>query len=155
MSVAGDAAGRPPVWQAVLIAAAFATLAAGSCAGFLTYAFEDPLGRDERYALLFLVSTVLAGGPLVLALFRVWRRRHGDAWPTVTQTGLIIIGGMVAAVAGYAGAIAMATVVPYRWRIEPLFYALIAVAAVGLAVVFGAVELLAVGAWRRTVGRTR
>ena len=139
------------LWQLAVIGGAFGSLAAGSCATVLRY---GPYAASEPFATAFLVSAVLAGGPLVLLAFRLPRARR-EAWPGIRQIARLVLAGAAAAAGGFAGTLAMATIVPLRWRIVPLAYALVAVAAVGLIVMFGAVELLAIGSWRRTGARAR
>jgi hypothetical protein len=139
------------LWQLAVIGVGFATLAAGSCAKFLQY---GPYPKGEPFANAFLVSAVLAGGPLLLLAYRLPRARR-DGWPGIALLAKIMLAGTVAAAGGVAGAMAMATIVPIRWRIVPLAHALIVVAAAGLFAVLGAVELLALGSWRRTTERAR
>jgi hypothetical protein len=132
------------LWQLGVIGVSLGVLAAGSCAKFLRHGPE----AGEPFANAFLVSAALAGGPLVLLAFRLPRPRR-ESWPGIPLLARMILAGTAAVACGVAGAIAMATIVPLRWRIVPLFDALVVVAAVGLIVAAGAVELLAVGSWRR------
>ena len=73
------------IWHLALIAAAFGTIAAGSCAEFVVH---GPFPASDPYAIAFIVSGVLAGGPLVLLGFRLPLARR-DAWPGIRQMLLL------------------------------------------------------------------
>src|SRR4051812_16459180 len=99
-------------WHLATIATAFSVLAAGSCAEFLRY---GPYPAGDPYALLFVVSAILAGGPVVLSLFRFSRRGRRDAWPAAGLCARIAAFGALATVTGYVGVVTMVQL-PARWR---------------------------------------
>jgi hypothetical protein len=138
------------IWHLALIAAAFGTIAAGSCATFLKY---GPYPKGGPYALAFLASAVLAGGPLVLMLFRLWSRRQREAWPSGRQAALIGVPAAVLGVGGYIGCLLIIFArTPYRYWL--LFVALIVASSLGFVVVLGAVELSVIGAVRASRPRS-
>jgi hypothetical protein len=131
--------GRPSIWQAALLFLAFGVLAGGSCAAFLQ---RPSGGAADMWALLFMVSLPLASGAFTLLLFRLVRRRTGEAWPSVGQSLLILAAGGVLAAGGCGGwALTMESLVPVAMV---LFVGFI----LGLALLAGGVELFVVAIGR-------
>jgi hypothetical protein len=138
----------PRVWHLAVIAVAFASLAATSCAEFLRY---GPYPAGEPAARLFVISAVLAGGPLVLAVFRYWRR---ESWPALATSGRIAAAAFALAAIGYVGVLSMAfVVVSLRWRVIPVAMTFVVIAVAGFIVMVGALELLAISAFTEMAGR--
>ena len=138
------------MWYLAVIGLIFASAAARSCAEFMR---DGPYPAGDPSARLFAVSAILAGGPVVLALFRLWRGARGEAWPAVGLCARLAGLGALAAAVGFAGALTMALYVPLRWRSAPVGNALVVLAASGFVVALGAVQLLVIGAV--SDGRTR
>jgi hypothetical protein len=134
---AASTIGRPTVWQALLMFAAFAILAAGSCAAFLS----GSSGRfSEAWGFLFVAGLVLAAGPFTLVVFRLVRRSAREAWPTPGQAALLLLAGAVLAAGGCGGwalTLQVSSLVPVSLA---LFLAFLA----GVAITVGAVELFGV-----------
>ncbi len=96
----------------------------------------------------------MAGGPLVLAAFRMWRRRQRDAWPTIALSRADRGHRLWRShPSGYVGVLGMALHVPLRLRIASVGYALVAVAATGFVVAVGAMQLLVIAAIAEIRGR--
>lgn len=96
----------PRLWHLAVIAVAFAVIGAGSCAEVLDHGPEN----SDPYVIGFLVSGVLAGGPLVLLGFRLPRARR-EAWPDIRQVLLLGAASWVAAY-GSLAAISMGASYP-------------------------------------------
>jgi hypothetical protein len=143
---------RPRVWHLALLAVLFASAAARSCAEFLRY---GPYPAGEPYALLFVISAVLAGGPLVLASFRLWRRRQRDDWPTAALSVRIAGAAGALGLVGYLGFLAMILYAPVRFRVPVVGAALVVAAGSGFVVALGALELLVFSGVRHAHGRGR
>jgi hypothetical protein len=129
------------VWYVAVMGVVFASAAARSCAEFLRY---GPYPAGEPYAFLFLACALLAGGPLVLASFRLWRRRERYDWPPDTVSARIAAAALVLALVGFGGILAMALYVPLRFRVPAVAAALIVAAGSGFVVAVGAIELLVI-----------
>ena len=137
-------------WHLAVVAAAFGSLAAGSCREWLRY---GPYPAGDPYLLAFFVSALLAGGPLVLAGFRLWRRRQRETWPPIALSGRIAAAAIAITAFGFYGVLTMALYFPLRWRIVPIGNALIAMAGSGFVVAAGALELLTISAFRDMLSR--
>jgi hypothetical protein len=135
----GSAVGRPGIWQTALIVLALGTVAGGSCAVFL----QKPTGgSSDLYAFLFFASVIPAAGAIVLLVFRLWRRRQREAWPSVAQAVLMAVAGAVLAGGGCGGwAMTMEAFVPLAIALFVLF-------VVGLVVAVGAGELFVISVCR-------
>jgi hypothetical protein len=139
-------AGRPRIWQAAAMFLAFGLLAGGSCAGFLT----KPNGPGaEALSILFFLSVPFAAAAFSLLVFRLWRRRNVEHWPSLLQCVLIGLAGAVLA-AGGCGAWAVTMDAPGLVPISIPFGALF---VVGVAFAIGAVELFAIGVVRLILKR--
>jgi hypothetical protein len=140
------ALGRPSLWQAALLFLAFGVVAGGSCAAFLNRPNAD---ASVVWAILFFASLAVAAGALTLLLFRIVRRRVGEAWPGLGQSALIMLAGAVLAAGGCGGwAVTMDTTF-----LVPLSIALFIGFVVGVALVAGAVELFGVAIVRLILKR--
>ena len=135
------------MWYLVVVALAFTSAAARSCAEFLRY---GPYPAGEPYAFFFLACALVAGPPVVLASFRLWRRRQRDAWPASTLCVRIAATGVAVTVVGSACVLWMGLYAPLRWRIEPVAHALVALSAIGFVVSVGALALLLIAAIRES-----
>ncbi len=134
------------IWHLALMAAAFGTIAAGSCAEFVVH---GPYPASDPYAIAFALSGVLAGGPLVLLAFRLPRARR-EAWPGIRQ---MLLFGTASWLVMYASLIGFASImngplVRRQALIVPMF-ALLVTSAAAAVVTLGSVALLAVGIVRR------
>ena len=139
----GPPAGRPRVWQAVLLVVAFGGLAGGSGAAFLA----DPSGgSSDAWSFLFVASLPFAAGAFALLVFRLWRRRVAEAWPSLGQAALMGLGGCVLAVGGCGGWAATMEIAPIGLTLGALFVA-------GLALAIGAGELFAIAIARLILKR--
>jgi len=137
----GTPAGRPRIWQAALIFLALGSAAGGSCALFL----QHPSGASsDLYSILFLLTIAPAAGAFALLVFRLWRRRQAEAWPSVAQAVLMAIAGSVLAAGGCGGWAIMVD----TSALLPLGIALFVLFVVGLAFAVGAGELFVVGVIR-------
>jgi hypothetical protein len=140
--------GRPRIWQAALVFVAFAVIAGGSCATFMSKVGArdaDPL------AFVFLATAPLAAGAFALLLFRLWRRRAAEAWPSLLQCLLIGFAGAVVSAGGCGG-----------WVMTMGQDALLPVAIVfgaafilGLGLAFGAGELFLLAVARLIFGYSK
>ena len=99
----GTPAGRPRIRQAVVLLAAFGGLAGGSCAAFLSGNIGHPSTVTELWSLLFVASVPFAAGAFALLVFRLWRRRVAEAWPSLGQAALMGLAGAGLAVGGCGG----------------------------------------------------
>ena len=77
-------------------------------------------------------------------LFRLWRRRQREAWPSVAQTVLMGLAGGVLAAGGCGGW----AVLTDTSLLLPLAIALFAVFVLGLAFAIGAGELFVISVFR-------
>lgn len=134
---AGSAAGRPRIWQALVLFLAFGLLAGGSCAVFLGGLGGGSHAPSDLWSFLFVASVPLAAGAFALLVFRLWRRRLAEAWPSVGQALLMGLAGAGLAVGGCGGWAATMEVS----EIWPVAMALGAVFVLGAALATGAGEL--------------
>jgi len=135
----GTPAGRPRIWQAVLLVAAFGGLAGGSCAAFMA-APNSPTA--DLWSFVFAASMPFGAAAFALLVFRLWRRRVAEAWPTLGQAMLLVLAGGVLAIGGCGGwAVTMETV----W---PIAMGLAAVFVLGTALAVGAGELFVIAIFR-------
>lgn len=146
-SVPADApAGYPSLWQAGLLFVAAGLTAGGACAGFLSTAGR---GGNDALAFLFFASIPFAAGAFTLLLFRLWRRRAREAWPSLAQSLLMAVAGVVLGIGGCGGwAATMNT--SAMW---PIAIALAAAFVIGVAIVLGAGELFLIGIVRLIMGK--
>jgi hypothetical protein len=94
------------------------------------------------WALLFILSLPLTAGAFTLLVFRLVRRRAGEAWPSVAQAALLMAAGGVLAAGGCGGwAMTLESLVPVA-------IALFVVFIVGLALAAGGVELFVIAIGR-------
>ena len=141
---AGAPGGYPGLWQPALL-----FLAAGLTAVASGVYSELGGGAGDALALLALATAPIAAGALVLLVFRLWRRRAREAWPSVVQCLLLGVGGVALGIGGCGGFLltldassAGATSV-----------VLAGVFVVGAAVALGAGELLVIGIFRLILQR--
>jgi len=147
----GTPAGRPRIWQAALLLLALGSLAGGSCAAFLSGNIGHPSATTELWSLLFVASVPFAAGAFALLVFRLWRRRQREDWPSVGQAVLMGIAGAVLAGGGCGGwAMTMDTS-----ALMPVAVTLGAVFVAGLALAAGAVELFLVALARLMVAHRK
>jgi hypothetical protein len=131
-------AGYPSHWQAALIFVAAGLTAGGACAGFVS---SGGRGGSEPFAFLFIASLPIAAGAFALLVFRLWRRRAREAWPSLAQCLLMAVAGVVLGIGGCGGwAATMDT--SAMW---PIAMALAASFVVGVAIAVGAGELFLIG----------
>jgi hypothetical protein len=136
----GTPAGRPRIWQAAVLLLVFGLLAGGSCAAFLSGNLARSSGTNDLWSLLFVGSLPVAAGAFALLVFRVWRRRLAESWPTLGQAALLLLAGSVLAVGGCGGwAMTMAAT-----ALLPIAFALGAAFVAGIALAVGAVELFVI-----------
>jgi hypothetical protein len=143
----GAPAGRPRIWQAALLFAAFGLLAGGSCAAFLSGNIGHPSATTELWSLLFVASVPFAAGAFALLVFRLWRRRVAESWPSLGQGALMGLAGTGLAVGGCGGwamTMGASTLVPIAFILGAVFVA-------GLALAIGAGELFLVALARLMV----
>jgi hypothetical protein len=137
----GTPVGRPRIWQAALLFVACGAIAGSSCTAFLG-GVSSERGTGDLWPFLFIVSTPVAAGAFALLVFRLWRRRVAEAWPSVGQAVLMAVAGVVLAVGGCGGwAMTMdaTALVPLAVTLGALF-----VAGVALAVGAGELFLVAI-----------
>ena len=145
----GAPAGRPRIWQAALLFAAFGLLAGGSCAAFLSGNVGRSSTANDLWSLLFVASLPVAAGAFTLLVFRVWRRRVAESWPSLGQAALLGLAGTALAVGGCGGwAMTMEAS-----ALLPLAFTLGAAFVAGLALAIGAGELFAIALFRLMAGR--
>ena len=90
-----------------------------------------------------------AAGAFALLVFRLWRRRVAEAWPSLGQAALMGLAGAVLAVGGCGGwAMTMEAS-----TLLPIAFALGAVFVAGLALAIGAGELFGIALLRLIFGR--
>jgi hypothetical protein len=139
-------AGRPRIWQAALLFAAFGLLAGGSCAAFLGGMSTHGTSSDV-WSVLFVASMPFAAGAFALLVFRLWRRRVAESWPSLGQAALMGLAGAGLAVGGCGGwAMTMEAS-----ALLPIAFTLGAVFVAGLALAVGAGELFLVAIARLMV----
>ncbi|MEO5819148.1 MAG: hypothetical protein ABIT71_01470 [Vicinamibacteraceae bacterium] len=141
----GTPAGRPRIAQAALLFVAFGVIAGGSFAAFL--GGFAPAGSNDLWSLLFVLSVPLAAGAFALLVFRLWRRRFAEAWPSVGQALLMGLAGSALAIGGCGGWAATLE----ASEIWPVAMALGAVFVAGTALAVGAGELFFVALARLIV----
>jgi hypothetical protein len=107
---------RPRVWHLALLGVLFASAAARSCAEFLRY---GPYPAGEPYAFLFLACALLAGGPLVLASFRLWHGRESHGWPPDTVSARIAAAAVVVSLVAFGGVLPMACTCHFVFGCRP------------------------------------
>jgi len=132
---AAPTAGRPSVWQALLLFVAFGIIAGGSCAAFL--GGLSPGRSNDLWSFLFVASVPLAAGAFALLVFRLWRRRFAEAWPSVGQALLMGMAGAVLAAGGCGGF----TMTMEGTALLPIAFGLGALFVLGVALAVGAGEL--------------
>lgn len=130
----GTRAGRPRIWQAALLLVAFGGLAGGSCAAFLNHPSG---GSSDAWSLLFVATVPFAAGAFALLVFRLWRRRVAEAWPSLGQAALLGLAGCVLAVGGCGGWAATMEVMPIGFALGAAFVA-------GTVLAVGAGELFCI-----------
>lgn len=138
----GTPAGRPRILQAALLFVAFGLVAGGSCAAFLGGVSLN--GSVDLWSFLFVATVPLAAAAFALLVFRLWRRRFAEAWPSVGQALLMGVAGAVLAVGG-CGGWAMTMEATEIW---PIAMGLGALFVVGTALAGGAAELFGVAILR-------
>jgi hypothetical protein len=139
-SLPGTPAGRPRIWQAVVLFAAFGVIAGGSCAAFLSGNIGRASTANDLWSLLFVASVPFAAGAFALLVFRLWRRRVAESWPSLVQAALMGLAGAGLAVGGCGGwAMTMDAS-----ALMPVAFTLGAVFVAGLALALGAGELFAI-----------
>lgn len=139
-------AGYPSLWQAGLLFVAAGLTAGGACAGFLSMS-----GRrgSDGLAFVFFASLPFAAGAFTLLVFRLWRRRAREAWPSLAQCLLMLVAGVVLGIGGCGGwAATMDT--SAMW---PIAMALAAAFVAGAAIAVGAGELFLIGIARLIMGK--
>jgi hypothetical protein len=144
----GEPAGVPSIWQAALIFVAFGLVAGGACATFL----QDPNSDRSSglWATLFIGSVPLAAGAFTLLVFRLWRRRQREAWPSVAQAVLMGVAGAVLAGGGCGGWAMTMETSGVLIAIQVVLFALF---VVGLMFAIGAGELFVISIFRLIVKR--
>jgi hypothetical protein len=138
--------GRPRIWQAALVFLAFGLIAGGSCAAFL---LKPGAPSSEPLGFLFVATVPLAAAAFTLLAFRIWRRRHAEAWPSLGQCLLIGVAGVVLSVGGcgvWAATMEQSTLLPVSLVFGAGF-------VIGLALAVGAAELFVVALGRVIFGR--
>jgi hypothetical protein len=138
----GTPAGRPRIAQAALLFIAFGIIAGGSCAAFL--GGVAPGGSVDLWSFLFVVTVPLATGAFALLVFRLWRRRFAEAWPSVGQALLMGVAGAALSIGG-CGGWGMLMEAP---EFLPIAMGLGALFVVGTALAVGAAELFGVAILR-------
>ena len=142
----GTPAGRPRIAQAALLFVAFAVIAGGSCAAFLGELSPGGASTD-LWSFLFALSMPLAAGAFALLVFRLWRRRFAEAWPSLGQAALLLAAGTGLAIGGCGGFAAIME------ASEIVAMVLGAAFVAGMALAVGACELFAVALFRLIMGR--
>jgi len=130
-------AGRPRIWQAVVLCLAFGVIAGGSCAAFLGGMTTGAQGMGDLWSIVFVASVPFAAGAFALLVFRLWRRRVAESWPSLGQAALMGLAGAVLALGGCGGwvmTMEASTLLPIAFTLGAAFVA-------GLALALGAGEL--------------
>ena len=135
-------ADQPRIWLAALLFVAFGTVAGGSCV-----ASES----SNLWVLLFILSMPLASGAFALFVFRLWRRRVAESWPSLGQAALLALAGAGLAVGGCGG---LAMTIDAS-ALLPIAVGLGAVFVLGTALVIGAGELFLIAIARLMVAPRR
>jgi hypothetical protein len=144
----GTPAGRPRIGQAALLFLAFGIVAGGSCAAFLGGMSARGTSSDV-WSFLFVASVPFAAATFALLVFRLWRRRFAENWPSVGQSLLMGVAGVALAVGGCGGwAMTMEAT-----ALLPVAFGLGAAFVVGTALAVGAGELFVVAVFRLIFGR--
>jgi hypothetical protein len=143
----GTPAGRPRIWQAAVLFVAFGVIAGGSCAAFL--GGLSPGQSNDLWSFVFVASVPLAAGAFALLVFRLWRRRFAEAWPSVGQALLMGLAGAGLAIGGCGGwAMTMEAT-----ALLPVAFGLGALFVLGVALAVGAGELFVIGIFRLILQR--
>lgn len=145
----GTPAGRPRIWQAVVLLLAFGVVAGGSCAAFLGGMTTGARGMGDLWSLVFVASVPFAAGAFALLVFRLWRRRVAESWPSLGQAALMALAGAGLAVGGCGGGVMTmeaSTLLPIAFTLGAAFVA-------GLALAVGAGELFVIALFRLMGGR--
>lgn len=146
----GTPAGRPRIWQALLLFVAFGVIAGGSCYRFYRFLNEAHSGEPgDALQLVFVLTMPLAAGAFALLVFRLWRRRVAESWPSLGQAALLLLAGTGLAVGGCGGWVMTmdaSTLLPFAFTLGAVFVA-------GLALAIGAGELFAIALLRLIFGR--
>jgi hypothetical protein len=141
------AAVRPRIWQAVVPLVAFGGVAGGSCAAFLSGNIGNPSATEEFWSLLSVASLPFAAGAFALLVFRLWRRRVAESWPSLGQAALMALAGAGLAVGGCGGwAMTM-----NETAFLPIAFALGTAFVLGTALTLGAGELFLIALARLMV----
>jgi hypothetical protein len=138
----GTPAGRPRILHTALLFVAFGILAGGSCAAFL--GGVSPGGSNDLWSFLFVASVPLGVGSFALLVFRLWRRRYAEAWPSVGQSLLMGVAGTALAIGGCGGW----GMLMEDTALLPVALGLGALFVVGTALAVGAAELFGVAILR-------
>jgi len=142
----GTPARRPRIWQAALLFVACGALAGGSCTASLG-GLSGHTDTGDLWPFLFIVSTPVAAGAFALLVFRLWRRRAAESWPSLGQAALIALAGTVLTVGGCGGwAMTMDTS-----ALQPVAFVLGGAFVLGMALVVGAGELFLIAMARLMV----
>lgn len=136
----GTPVGRPRIAQAALLFVAFGIIAGGSCAAFLG-GFSSRGTSSDVWSFLFVASVPFAAGAFALLVFRLWRRRFSEAWPSVGQALLMGVAGAGLAIGGCGGF----TMTMEGAALLPIAFGLGAAFVAGTALAIGAGELFLVG----------
>ena len=141
---------RPRIWQAALLVVASGLIAGGSCATVLG-GFSSQGTSSDLWSLLFVLAVPFAAAALALLVFRLWRRRVAESWPSLGQAALMAVAGAVLAVGGCGGWAATMDVT----GLMPIAVALGAAFVLGTALVIGAGELFLIAMARLMVAPRR
>jgi len=150
-------AGGPAIRQLVVLFVSFGVIAGSSCAAFAVVSGDGARSKMTGVlaALLFAASMPVAAGAFALLVFRLWRRRVVEAWPSLEQAGLIAIAGAGLAFGG-CGGFAMTS---DATLLLPIAITFGAVFVAGLALAVGGGELGAMAMlrliFRRSTSSTR
>ena len=118
-------------------------------AAFLSGNIGNPSTVTELWSLVFVASMPFAAGAFALLVFRLWRRRVAESWPSLGQAALMGLAGAALAVGGCGGwAMTMEAS-----ALMPIAFTLGAAFVMGLALALGAGELFAITLVRLIFGR--
>jgi hypothetical protein len=135
----GAPAGRPRLWQAVLLFLAFGGVAGGSCAAYMA---RPNAPTADLWSLVFAASLPFGAAAFALLVFRLWRRRLAEAWPSLGQAALLLAAGTGLAVGGCGGwVVTMEAFWPVAMFLGALF-------VIGVALAVGAGELFVIALGR-------
>jgi len=143
----GTPAGRPRIWQAVVLFVAFGVIAGGSCAAFLSGNIGRASAGQDLWAFLFLASVPFAAGAFALLVFRLWRRRVAESWPSLGQAALMALAGAALGVGGCGGWL----MTMEASALLPIAFTLGAAFVAGTALAVGAGELFLIAVARLMV----